>query len=112
MVSTWKFNVIFALFGCIVAFFSSLLQNSVSTSIIRALIAFVIFFVFAFIIRWMMAFIQKDVSTQNMKDVSTQNMSFTSSDEVEVEQMVENLNEEEQHKVAEYIRQLLNQEEK
>lgn len=104
MASTWKFNVIFALFGCIVAFFSSLLQNSVSTSMIRALIAFVIFFVFAFIIRWMMAFIQKDVSTQNM--------SFTSSDEIEVEQMIEDLNEEEQQKVAEYIRQLLRQEEK
>lgn len=104
MASTWKFNVMFALFGCIVAFFSSLLQNSVWTSMIRALIAFVIFFVFAFIIRWMMAFIQKDVSTQNM--------SFTSSDEIEVEQMIENLNEEEQQKVAEYIRQLLRQEEK
>ncbi|KHF30937.1 hypothetical protein LR68_00427 [Anoxybacillus sp. BCO1] len=52
----------------------------------------------------MMAFIQKDVSTQNM--------SFTSSDEIEVEQMIENLNEEEQQKVAEYIRQLLRQEEK
>ncbi|KIQ95232.1 hypothetical protein LH47_00642 [Anoxybacillus thermarum] len=104
MVSTWKFNVIFALFGCIVAFFSSLLQNSVWTSMIRSLIAFVVFFVFAFIIRWMTAFIQKDASVQNM--------SLTPSDEMEVEQMIESLDEEEQQKVAEYIRQLLRQEEK
>ncbi|ASA96180.1 hypothetical protein NSS60_09115 [Anoxybacillus sp. FSL W8-0382] len=104
MAGTWKFNVIFALFSCIIALFSSLLQNSIWTSTIRALIAFVVFFIFAFIIRWMIAFIQKDTSTSNV--------SFTQSDDVHVEQMIENLNEEEQEKVAEYIRQLLNRDEK
>lgn len=104
MAGTWKFNVIFSLFGCIIALFSSLLQNSIWTSTIRALIAFVVFFIFAFIIRWMIAFIQKDTSTSNV--------SFTQSDDVHVEQMIESLNEEEQEKVAEYIRQLLNRDEK
>lgn len=104
MAGTWKFNVIFALFGCMIAFFSSLLQNSIWTSTIRAFITFIVFFVFAFMIRWMVAFIQRDESTPNA--------SFTQTNDIEVEQMMESLSEEEQQKVAEYIRQLLNHEEK
>ncbi|WP_297989809.1 hypothetical protein [Anoxybacillus sp.] len=104
MASTWKFNVVFALFGCMIAFFSSLLQNSIWTSMIRAFLAFAIFFVFAFVIRWMVAFIQKDESTPDV--------SRTERNDEHVEQMIEGLSEEEQQKVAQYIRQLLRQEEK
>ncbi|KFZ41727.1 hypothetical protein CS060_00185 [Anoxybacillus flavithermus] len=104
MAGTWKFNIGFALFGCMIAFFASLLQNSIWTSTIRAFITFVVFFVFAFIVRWMIGFIQRDESTPSV--------SFTQPNDTEVEQMIENLSEEEQQKVAEYIRQLLSDEEK
>ncbi|MBW7650305.1 hypothetical protein [Anoxybacillus sp. ST4] len=104
MASTWKFNVVFALFGCMIAFFSSLLQNSIWTSIMRAFLTFAIFFIFAFVIRWMVAFIQKDESTPDV--------SRTERNDEHVEQMIEGLSEEEQQKVAQYIRQLLSHEEK
>ncbi|MCX8002783.1 MAG: hypothetical protein N2661_09405 [Anoxybacillus mongoliensis] len=104
MAGTWKFNIVFALFGWMIAFFSSLLQNSIWTSTIRAFITFVVFFVFAFIVRWMIGFIQRDESTPGV--------SFAQRNDTRVEQMIEDLSEEEQQKVAEYIRQLLSHEEK
>lgn len=48
-----KFNLLFAAVGFIITFFFSFSHNLLTTSLIRGVIAFVLWFLLAFAVRWM-----------------------------------------------------------
>ncbi|MGX1901676.1 hypothetical protein ACT3HK_09985, partial [Thermolongibacillus altinsuensis] len=91
-------------FGFLITFSFSLLQNGLWTTMMRSMIAFFSFFLIAYLFRWMFSFIQKD----HQKEKVQEKVRIEESNNVaEIEHLFEDLSEEEQRKVVEYVRHLL-----
>ncbi|KGP74042.1 hypothetical protein [Pontibacillus yanchengensis] len=59
MVGTALWNLIFACFGGLLTFFLSQSTNTISTTMIRSTLVFVLFFLVMFVLRWILQFINK-----------------------------------------------------
>jgi Na+-transporting methylmalonyl-CoA/oxaloacetate decarboxylase gamma subunit len=113
MVGTWKINLLFALVGFFITFSFSLLQNGLWTTMIRSLIVFFFFFLIAYLFRWMFSFIQKDHQPKDNQQKNNQRAMIQiekRDDLAKIEHLFEELSEEEQQKVVEYVRNMLNNE--
>jgi hypothetical protein len=103
MAGTIIINILLGIFGFMIVFLLSFSANSITTTLVRSTVTFVLFFLSGYVFRWMFAYIRKDPAkiTSNLSD----NMG-----EEELQQLMKGLTEEEAQKVAAYIRRMLHSE--
>ncbi|WP_236406062.1 hypothetical protein [Microaerobacter geothermalis] len=66
--STFTFNWIIACIAMVLSFLFSIINNTFFTSMIRSLIAFILFFTIGFGIRWLLHIALKDIDVNPNKD--------------------------------------------
>lgn len=94
-------NILLGLFGFFIVFLLSFSANSISTTLTRSTIAFVLFFLSGYLFRWMFAYIRKDPVKITV---------MPPPQEEDLQQLMKGLSEEEAKKVAAYIRHMLQNE--
>ncbi|RAK23394.1 hypothetical protein B0I26_101355 [Anoxybacillus vitaminiphilus] len=104
MAGTWIFNLLLGLFGFFIVFLLSFTGNTILTTFIRSFITFILFFLIGYIFRWMFAYIKADQG--KVKKIA--NSQPPVQKENEIEQLLNSLSDEEAKKVAQYIRNMLN----
>ncbi|MBB5323649.1 TM2 domain-containing membrane protein YozV [Anoxybacillus tepidamans] len=103
MAGTVIVNILLGIFGFTIVFLLSFSANSITTTLVRSTITFVLFFLSGYVFRWMFAYIRKDPVK------ITANLSNNMGEE-ELQQLMKGLTEEEAQKVAAYIRHMLHRE--
>ncbi|MCL6586005.1 MAG: hypothetical protein K6T72_05690 [Anoxybacillus sp.] len=101
MAGTVLINISLGIFGFFIVFLLSFSANSITTTLTRSAITFVLFFLSGYLFRWMFAYIRKDPVKLTV---------MSSAKEEDLQQLMKGLSEEEAQKVAAYIRHMLQNE--
>ncbi|OAB45090.1 hypothetical protein PBAT_14215 [Paenibacillus antarcticus] len=67
-----RFNLLIAAFGFILTFITSSLNNLYMTSLIRSLLAFVIWFVLAFVFRWVLGLMTSHADNELQRQIEVE----------------------------------------
>ena len=82
---TWLFNVILGFSAFLFTFFFSIINNTLETSLLRAAMGFILFFVLAYALRYVLAQKNMGITTKSSKMVETFSESEKKNDENELE---------------------------
>ena len=108
MAGTWFINLVLGLLGFFIVFFLSLSTNSIATTTVRGITAFMIFFGTGYIFRSMIFYITKTPGESESNPFrSNTHVSAQKKAGNEMEYLVSNLSEEDTKKVVEYIRTVM-----
>lgn len=108
MAGTWFINLALGFLGFFIVFFLSLSNNSIATTTVRGITAFMIFYGTGYIFRWMIFYITK--SPEDSGSNPPRSNAQVSSEKIagnEMEYLINNLSEEDTKKVVEYIRTVM-----
>lgn len=114
MVGKLWWNLVFAAVGAVLVFLLSITNNTLQTTIIRAVFTFVIFFLILFLFRYALNYVISD-NTKETHSGSSNSMNNADTDplsdsEEKVEDNQQTLSDEEAKKTSEMIRSLLSDE--
>jgi hypothetical protein len=119
MAGTWIVNIFIGFVGFTIVFVSAFTNNSLMTSLIRGLVAFVSFFLLAYLFRWMIHFIMSDAKGNTTKNSVANNHVTTGTKQTgqddapvtveELQHSLDSLSNEEAKLASRYIKELLKQ---
>lgn len=109
----WVVNIISACFAFIIVFSASFYNNLISTTIIRASIAFVIFYLLAYLFRWLafLAFTTEENPSQEGLQLEETLTEEEPLEELGIDNNEIHLAEEDVMKTSQYVKDLLDNEE-
>lgn len=135
MIYSWLTNLIIGIFGFLLVFLLSIKTNTIGTSFIRSLIAFVFFYLIGFLIRWVIRFVltdttnidsnltQQDQANENKNiDINKQDISEKQqveqaptstrvTNDINTENLESSFKGDIYERTSEYVRELLNEKE-